>query len=37
LLLAWITKSKPKNRKNASELAGFGNPAKQKGIFKTLS
>jgi len=26
-VLAWIAKSEPKNRKNALELAGFGNTA----------
>jgi len=33
LPLAWIAKSKPKSRKEASEFAGFGNPAKQDGDY----
>jgi hypothetical protein len=46
LSLAWIAtpvltdgvrKSKPTSSKTASKLAGFGNPAKQQGISKTLS
>jgi hypothetical protein len=46
LSLAWIAtpvltdgvrKSKPASSKTASKLAGFGNPAKQQGISKTLS